>query len=251
MNEASKGQEQEWNGIEEEMPESRRPGSRRQLLGGVTGTMALGASGLFLPEWLDEAQAREGALDGANGGRRGKNHRGRDRKRSHGDKKDMGRDKNNGRKGAPPGSSALPGSRSTAVTVINQSNKPINCVFYLRTKTGPDSYGLPIANEMPGLDPYTSYRYDPDRDRVGVLVTKVDGPYDIFVDMRNASGISARASVMAGINIEPQRGIFGTTQIPEQTFAEREAREKKRYVLVRLDDDSLGGQRIEWLPTIR
>lgn len=250
MNEASGLHVPAWDEPEADAIEVAPAGSRRLLLAGAGGLM-LAASALILPDWLEEAEAREGALDGARGGRRGKDHRGRNRRkrRTHGDKKD--RDKNTNGNDAPRGLAAPPGVRSTAVTVINQSEKPINCVFYLRTKTGPDSYGLPIANEMPGLDPDTSFRYDPDRDRVGVLVTKVDGPYDLFVDMRSTSDASARASVTSGINIEPQRGIFGATQIPEQTFAEREAKEKQRYVLLRLDDDSLGRQRIEWLLTIR
>jgi hypothetical protein len=60
---------------------------RRLLLSGAAGTLVFAASGLFLPDWLAEAEAREGALDGAQGGRRGQNHRGRHRKRTHGDRK--------------------------------------------------------------------------------------------------------------------------------------------------------------------
>lgn len=249
MNEASELHVPVWEGRDADALDAPLTGSRRLMLAGAGG-LVLAASALILPAWLDDVEARAGALNGAKGGRREKDHRGRDRRRTHGNKKDKNKNKDTARNGAPPGSSAAPSSRSTAVTVINHSDKPINCVFYLRNKTGPDSYGLPIANEMPGLDPDTSYRYDPDRDRAGVLITKVDGPYDIFVDVRNASGASARASVTAGMNIEPQRGIFGATQIPEQNFAEGEEKRKTRYALVRMNDDSMGGQRIEWLLTI-
>lgn len=57
--------------------------TRRRLLGAATGGFALAASGLFLPEWPEEAAAREGALGGAKGGRHGKNHRGRHKRRDH------------------------------------------------------------------------------------------------------------------------------------------------------------------------
>lgn len=66
---------------------------RRRLLGKAGFGLALAASGLFLPEWLAETEAREGALGGAKGGRRGKNRRGRDRKRRHGDKNDERKDR--------------------------------------------------------------------------------------------------------------------------------------------------------------
>ena len=250
MNEASGLHVPEWDEAQADAIEVAPAGSRRLILAGAGGLM-LAASALFLPDWLDEAEAREGALDGARGGRRGRDRKGHHQKRTHGDRKNRNKNENNRGNDAPRGLSSPPGSRSCALTVVNQSDLPRNCVFYTRTRTGPDRYDLPVAHDMPGLDPDTSYRYDPDRERVGVLVTKVDGPFDIYIDVRSAADASARASVTSGMNIEPQRGIFGATQIPEQTFAEREAREKTRYVLLRLDDDSLGPQRIEWLLTIR
>lgn len=51
------------------------------------------ASGLLIPKWPTDAEAREGALGGARGGRRGKNHRGRKRRRTHGDKKGKRQDR--------------------------------------------------------------------------------------------------------------------------------------------------------------
>src|SRR5262245_15528708 len=49
------------------------PGTtRRRLLSAATGNFALATSGLFLPEWPEEMEAREGALGGATGGRLGK-----------------------------------------------------------------------------------------------------------------------------------------------------------------------------------
>lgn len=69
----------------------RAAGTRRVLLGGAASGIALAASGLALPGQFEEAEAREGALGGAKGGRHGKNRRGRRRKRTHGKKKDKPR----------------------------------------------------------------------------------------------------------------------------------------------------------------
>ena len=87
--------------------------NRRGLLRAAAGGLALAASGLLLPVWLaEEAEAREGALGGAKGGRRGKNHRGRHKQRTHGGNKDKGHND------APRGGAPL-GLRSSALTVVN------------------------------------------------------------------------------------------------------------------------------------
>jgi hypothetical protein len=67
--------------------------SRRTLMAAGAG-WALGAAGLYLPESMNEAEAREGALGGAMGGRHGKNHRGRNKRRDDdgNDKGDEARD---------------------------------------------------------------------------------------------------------------------------------------------------------------
>jgi hypothetical protein len=46
--------------------------SRRRLLRAATGGFALAASGLLLPEGLEDVEAREGTLGGAKGGRHDK-----------------------------------------------------------------------------------------------------------------------------------------------------------------------------------
>ncbi|MFN8593704.1 MAG: hypothetical protein U0031_19760 [Thermomicrobiales bacterium] len=58
-------------------PESRL--NRRGLLGDAVGGLVLAASGLFVPQWLEESEAREGAFGGRLGGRHGRNRRGRNR----------------------------------------------------------------------------------------------------------------------------------------------------------------------------
>jgi hypothetical protein len=66
--------------------------TRRALLRTSLGGFAPAASGLFLPWRLAEAAARDGAKHGELGGRHGKDHKGRHRRRTHGDKKDKGKD---------------------------------------------------------------------------------------------------------------------------------------------------------------
>jgi hypothetical protein len=62
--------------------------SRRGLLSAAVGGFALAASGLFLPETVEETLARKGAYSGKLGGRRKKDRRGRDKNRDRGEKKD-------------------------------------------------------------------------------------------------------------------------------------------------------------------
>lgn len=61
----------------EDAPEQATLGRRRFLLGGIGGGLALTAGGLMLPDrFLAEVAAREGANDGALGGRHGKDRHG-------------------------------------------------------------------------------------------------------------------------------------------------------------------------------
>jgi hypothetical protein len=73
--------------------EERNIPTRRQLLHAAGGGLALAASGLLVPAWLEEVDAREGALGGAKGGRRGKDRRGRNKRRDHEEKKDKDKNK--------------------------------------------------------------------------------------------------------------------------------------------------------------
>lgn len=66
----------------EDAPEQATLGRRRFLLGGIGGGLALTAGGLMLPDrFLAEVAAREGANDGALGGRHGKDRHGRRHRR--------------------------------------------------------------------------------------------------------------------------------------------------------------------------
>ena len=99
-------------------PSELAASSRRHLMGAASG-LALAAMGLLLPGWLEETEARPGALDGAHGGRRGQDHRGRHKRkdRDHGHRRDS-------RKGKPPGRDIFT-PRGVAVVVHNYRSVPV------------------------------------------------------------------------------------------------------------------------------
>jgi hypothetical protein len=199
--------------------------SRRAILGGAVAGFALPASGLFLPETGEVAAARDGALQGAKGGRRGKDQKGRHRHRTHGGKKD----KNKGRNDAPPQNHGP--FRATALTVRNSSGGggffppvTLHCTFYYRIKTGLDDYGLPIASVERTVAPGESFRYapNPDRYRVGVQIKHVILSDDIYADVRNVSFWFPAGGVTGGQNLDPPAGKVGSTLIREQGFDQGE-----------------------------
>jgi hypothetical protein len=239
----SEGLWQDWDDTVEDAHEEPTVGRRRLLLGGVVSGLALAATGLFLPAWLAETEARQGALGGTSGGRHGKNHRGRHKQRSHRDKKD----KHNGRDDAPRGGAPF---RSSALTVVNKGVQPLQCTFFFRVKTGLDDYALPTADGTQTIAANGTFRYDPDRYRVGVLIKQIL-PADIYADVRNVSFFYPRGGVTQGSNLDPASGNFGSALIPEQNFSQGEAQQDQNVVLQRLKDDSKGAQRIEWELIIR
>ena len=96
--------------------------TRRHLLGAAVGGIALAASALFLPDWLQEAAARVGHGGGALGGRHGTNRRGhgKHKRRDHDKQKDKHQDQNQDK---PRGTS---GYRNVAVTVHNYRTVPVS-----------------------------------------------------------------------------------------------------------------------------
>lgn len=216
--------------------------SRRGLLHAAASKAALAFGGLVLPATLQDSAEARGALGGDKGGRRGNDHKGRHKKRSHGDKKE------NNKNDAPRGGDPL--FRSTALTVTNKTSQAVQCTFFFRTKTGLDDYGLPIANGTQTINPNQSARYDSDHYRVGALVTKVLGPNDLYADVRNVSFFFPRGGVTQGSNLDPHGGAFGAALISEQNFVQGEEHQEQNVVLKRLGDDSKGAKRIEWELTI-
>ena len=79
--------------------------SRRALLRAAAGAFSLAASGLFLPATLEQAEARDGVLDGKRGGRRGKNQRERNKSKRRDRRKARQRNTNKGK--GPQGSGQI------------------------------------------------------------------------------------------------------------------------------------------------
>jgi hypothetical protein len=94
--------------------------SRRKIVRAAAGAMTLAASGLYLPAEMEEAEAREGALDGALGGRRRQHQRGRPRRHDPGDRK---RKRKQDNEPAPPGKGVL---KNIQVRVMNLSANPFS-----------------------------------------------------------------------------------------------------------------------------
>jgi hypothetical protein len=93
--------------------------TRRGFARVAAGAFALGVAGLYLPALVDDAAAREGALGGQLGGRRGKDRRGRDKPKR--------RDRGNGKNGQPNNGPRSGGPRAidVAVRVRNLRDAPV------------------------------------------------------------------------------------------------------------------------------
>ena len=197
MSTTSEVQWQEWDETAVDALEAAPGGSRRRLLAGAGG-LVLAASGLFLPEWLEEAEARKGTLGGANGGRRGKDHRGRHRKRSHGDNKDKKI------KDIP-----LPFRRSALTVGVTFYDQPIYCSFFSARNQAGDNYAPFQWVEDHTIYPLDKYRFDSGEMRAGVLIREFFNGQDVFCDVRNMRTWFPRGRVTAGDNLDPAKGKFG------------------------------------------
>jgi hypothetical protein len=218
---------------------------RRRFLGVATGGFVLTATGLLLPEWLEEAEAREGALGAAMGGRHGKDRRGRGqrKRRTHGDRKNKRQAQD----------LPLP-FRNTAITVRNDLAEPVPCIFFAAHNTHGNDYDpffKVIEHAVNNEDHDHDYRFDPLELRAGVLIRELNEGQDIFCDVRNLRIGYPRGGVSTGVALDPANGNVGTAHIPEQDFAVDDEKFKPRVVLRRLSDDSNGERRIEWRLTVR
>lgn len=199
--------------------------SRRNLVRAATGGFVLAASGLLLPATVGEAEAREGALDGQLGGRRGPNQRGRGQRK----RRDRGDDKNKNR----DGSRGV--FRTTALTVNTTVQAGLDltfsAVFYYRTKTGRDRYGPWLVGRDGDA---VSDRFAPGHYRVGVLLSTVsaDGQgVDLFIDVRNLRFDFPRGAANVGFGLDPTRNNLGQALYGERDFAEGEAEAGGSYVI--------------------
>ena len=205
--------------------------SRRALVSGAAG-FALAASGLLLPAEDDGAAAREGAYGGELGRRRGKDRRGGDKRkrRDRSDKKGKGR-----RDGAPKDHGPF---RATALTVVNRWLPSLECVFYYQIKTGLDDYDLPRADSERTILWNESFRYDPNRYRVGVLIKHTPGWQDYYADVRNVSLWFPQGGLSSGDHLNPAIGNIGGDNIPLQSFSVGEEHRDDYYTLKRKDDSA-------------
>lgn len=190
--------------------------SRRRLLGAATSSFALAASGLFLPQWLDNAEAR----DDNKGDRRGKDNKRRNKQRHRGDKQD---DIEENESTPPQGHGPF---RAAALTVVQSPFRSLqySYTFYYRVKTGLDEYGPWIESSTVTPDRTDSFRYAPDRYRIGVLlrghVEDGDLPQQAFIDIRNLSFGYPQGSASAGAGLNPTQNTLGSQVIGERGFAQ-------------------------------
>ncbi len=246
MNSTSEVQWQEWDESAADAIEAAPGGSRRRLLAGAGG-LVLAASGRSLPEWREEAEARKGTLGGANGGRRGKDHRGRHRKRNHGDRK------KHKVKDIP-----LPFRRSALTVGVSFYDQPIHCSFFAARNQAGDNYApfqwvedYTIYHSTSTDYPLDKYRFDSGEMRAGVLIREFFNGQDVFCDVRNMRTWFPRGRVTAGDNLDPAKGTFGAEFIAEQGYFEGEEQQSGVFRLQRQKDDSNGARRIEWFFTAR
>jgi hypothetical protein len=175
--------------------------SRRALFGA--------ASGLFLPEWVEDTVARRGANGGKLGGRRGKNRRGRDRDRRH-----RNHDKDKRQDRAPGSGSPF---RNSRLTIANKTGARIFISPYFQEKTAFDSYDDPVSDGLVELANQAEWRYNPERFRVGASI-EIDGYAELVdVNVRNVSAWFPRGGVMSGV-VLTLGGGGGTEVVPEQAF---------------------------------
>lgn len=195
--------------------------TRRRVLGAAASSFALAASGLFLPRQLQQADAREGALDGEKGGRRGNDNKGRHKKRTHGDKKENNRNESRPPQGHGP-------FRTIALTVHQSRNAAVQWTytFYYRQKTGLDEYGPWIESSTTVTpDILGTHRYAPDRYRIGVLLQGRHHsagvmPEQAFIDVRNVSFGYPLGSEHTGTQLNPVQNKIGSVLIAERDFAQ-------------------------------
>ncbi len=185
------------------MPGASTGATRRQLLSAATGGFALASSGLFLPAVLQDAQAREGAQGGENGGRRGKDHKGRHRKRTHGKKKDQGANDR-------PLGARWSLIRYVAFRAENRDNDPDMSVdFYFRVKGDLSNFGPLVYARSVDPFPWGYADYAPERYSIGAYFRGPALPIPVFVEVRNGLAMTPWAKVQPGSTIDSSGNVVG------------------------------------------
>jgi hypothetical protein len=188
--------------------------TRRRLLSAATGGFALAASGLFLPNGLQVADARDGAAGGRLGGRHRKDHRGRG-SRTHGAKKDKGKNHQ------PPGAGAPGGSllRYVAIRAESPHYMPGMAVdFNFRVKGGLDEYGpLVFATTFENLSG-THTDYAPNRYAIAAYFRGVPLPAPVFVEFNNPFIGDPKMKLFTGGTIDGNGNLVGGTLLDSQAL---------------------------------
>jgi hypothetical protein len=196
------------------------PVSRRALLGG---SFVLAASGLLLPAWQEDAVAGERPV------RRVQDRA--ERRRMQRNRRDTRHDER--RDHASPGRGLF---RYAALQISNVSPVvPVSTTFFIRPKLlGLDNWGPWEAQRTVSLGIgnccEVTYRFAPERYRVGALLRGIVVTGDVFVDVRNLAFGFPQARVTQGPNLDPVNNRLGDDVIAEQSFA-------------------AGGEKVGFLPT--
>jgi hypothetical protein len=197
--------------------------SRRALLGAAASGLALAVGGLFLPELVEDAEARKGANGGKLGGRRGKNRRGRDKQKRRKNKRKNKRKHKNKRQnggGNAPGRGIFD-FRDTGLTIRNRTDKKLTATLYYQDRKRDDIYGPPIVDEVveiwPREEAFVGKGF-----RCGVNIKDIDGNIGIDANVRNMVSTFPRGEVWQGTNVA-LGGDGGTGLIGQQGFFQNEA----------------------------
>ncbi|MBL8128712.1 MAG: hypothetical protein U0Z70_13985 [Thermomicrobiales bacterium] len=183
-------------------PDTSELAATRRHLIRAAGGMILAASGLAVPAWLEEADARRGALGGARGGRRGKDRRGRHARkdRDHGERKDK-------HQGKPPGRDIFE-PRGVAVFVHNYRSAPVEVQGWRFDHVEPPTPQVPISRDYYIVP--TAWRRSPIPARAAdgshsvmefktnVLRVAVEIGPDRVVHFRNDPVFAPEASIITG-----------------------------------------------------
>jgi hypothetical protein len=183
--------------------------TRRALLGAAASGLALAVGGLFLHELAEDAEARNGANGGKLGGRRGKNRRGHD-KHKHRTNKNKRKDRQKA-----PGRGPFD-YRDTALTVTNNTGKPLTAQFYFQRRGDGDNYGAPIASELATIEPGQHKWFDFEF-RCGVNIKDIEAGVGIDANVRNMTTAFPRGEVRSGTNVA-LGGDGGTPLVGQQGF---------------------------------
>lgn len=192
--------------------------TRRDIWRVAAGGFALAASGLFLPDAMEETEAR-------------KHRKGRSRSRTQ-----RRRERKRLRQSTGP-------FRNAALSVLNKSAAPLTCTWYYREHSSGDSYGNPVFAKNQVIAMQEEGRFDPGYLRVGLLIWNIDPGLDLYVDVRNVGLWYPRGGVFRGAQLDPPTGKFGDAFIAEQNFSQKESRKRARVELKRREDSTTA---IEW-----